>query len=51
MKKDILEFTTCSQKFNASVNFVEGREGRSALITSYDKLNEALEGKTGTVIR
>ena len=38
-------------KFNASVNFVEGREGRSALITSYDKLNEALEGKTGTVIR
>ena len=38
-------------KFNASVNFVEGREGRSALITSYDKLNEALEGKTGTLIR
>ena len=38
-------------KFNASVNFVEGREGRNALITSYDKLNEALEGKTGTVIR
>ena len=38
-------------KFNASVNFVEGREGRSALITSYDKLNEALEGKTGTVTR
>ena len=38
-------------KFNASVNFVAGREGRSALITSYDKLNEALEGKTGTVIR
>ena len=38
-------------KFNASVNFVEGRGGRSALITSYDKLNEALEGKTGTVIR
>ncbi len=37
-------------KFNASVNFVEGREGRSALITSYDKLNERWK-KTGTVIR
>lgn len=38
-------------KFNASVSFVEGREGRCALITSFDKLSDALKGKTGTVIR
>ena len=38
-------------KFNASVNFIAGRAGRSALITSFDKLAEALKGKTGTLIR
>ncbi len=38
-------------KFNASVNFIEARQGRSALITSFDKLAEALKGKTGTIIR
>ena len=37
-------------KFKASVEFIEKREGRSALITSFDKLNEALKGKTGTII-
>ncbi len=37
-------------KFKASVEFIEGREGRSALITSFDKVKEALKGKTGTVI-
>lgn len=38
-------------KFRASVEFIEGREGRSALITSFDKLSDALKGKTGTIIR
>ena len=38
-------------KFRASVDFIEGREGRSALITSFDKLSDALKGKTGTIIR
>lgn len=38
-------------KFNASVSFIEGREGRSALITSFDRLSDALKGKTGTIVR
>ena len=38
-------------KFKASVEFVEKREGRSAYITAFDKVKEALKGKTGTVIR
>lgn len=38
-------------KFRASVEFIEGREGRSALITSFDRLSDALKGKTGTIIR
>ena len=38
-------------KFNASVSFIEARQGRSALITSFDKLAEALKVKTGTIIR
>ncbi|MDD2980657.1 MAG: carbamate kinase [Hespellia sp.] len=38
-------------KFNASVSFVEKREGRQALITSYDKLKEGMNGKTGTIIK
>lgn len=38
-------------KFSASVAFIEGREGRSALITSFDKLSDALKGKTGTIIK
>lgn len=38
-------------KFSASVEFIEGREGRSALITSFDRLADALKGKTGTIIR
>lgn len=37
-------------KFRASVEFVEGREGRKAYITSFDKVTDALNGKTGTVI-
>lgn len=38
-------------KFRASVEFIEKREGRSALITSFDKLGDALKGRTGTIIR
>lgn len=38
-------------KFSASVAFIEKREGRGALITSFDKLDAALKGKTGTVIK
>lgn len=38
-------------KFQAAVEFIEKREGRSALITSFDKLGDALKGKTGTIIR
>ena len=37
-------------KLSASVSFIEIGEGRSALITSFDKLGEALKGKTGTRI-
>ena len=38
-------------KFRAAVEFLEKREGRSALITSFDKLDEALKGKTVTLSR
>ena len=37
-------------KLSASVSFIEKGEGSSALITSFDKLGEALKGKTGTKI-
>ena len=38
-------------KFSASVSFLEKREGRRALITSFDKLKDALKGRTGTIIK
>lgn len=38
-------------KFRAAVEFIEKREGRCAFITSFDKVKDALKGKTGTVIR
>ena len=38
-------------KFRAAVEFVDGREGRCAYITAFDKVKDALKGKTGTVIR
>lgn len=38
-------------KFQASVEFIEKREGRQALITSFDKLKEVIKGKTGTIIK
>lgn len=38
-------------KFSASVEFIEKREGRGALITSFDCLKDALNGKNGTWIK
>ncbi len=38
-------------KFRASVEFIEKREGRGALITSFDKVKEGVHGKAGTIIR
>lgn len=37
-------------KFQASVEFLEEKPGRQALITSFDKLKDSLKGKTGTWI-
>ena len=37
-------------KFRAAVEFIEEHEGRKAYITSFDKVADALNGKTGTVI-
>lgn len=37
-------------KFRASVDFIEKRKGRNALITSFERLSDALKGKTGTLI-
>ena len=37
--------------FRAAVEFIEKRKGRCAFITSFDKVKDALKGKTGTVIR
>ena len=36
-------------KFQASVSFIEKREGRRAIITSMEALNDALKERTGTV--
>ncbi|WP_346909573.1 carbamate kinase [Faecalicatena orotica] len=38
-------------KFRAAVEFIEKADGRSALITSFDKMREGLKGKAGTVIK
>lgn len=38
-------------KFQASVAFIEKREGRRAIITSMEALNDALKERTGTVIK
>lgn len=37
-------------KVNAAVKFVESNPGRKALITSLERIKEALTGKTGTFI-
>ena len=38
-------------KFQASVSFIEKREGRRAIITSMEALSDALKERTGTVIK
>lgn len=38
-------------KFRASVEFIEKGEGRSALITSFDKVKDGILGKAGTRIQ
>ena len=38
-------------KFQASVSFLEKREGRRAIITSMEALEDALKERTGTVIK
>ena len=38
-------------KFRAAVEFIEKGEGRSACITSFDKVKDALRGRTGTIIK
>lgn len=38
-------------KFRAAVEFIEKGEGRSALITSLEKVKEGVHGKAGTIIR
>ena len=38
-------------KFRAAVEFIEKGEGRSACITSFDKVKDALKGRTGTIIK
>ena len=43
--------TSMLPKIEASIEFIEKGNGRQALITSYDKLKEALKGQTGTVIK
>jgi len=45
------EGKTMLPKMEASVSFVKGRPGRRAIITSFDKMNEALKGHTGTIIQ
>lgn len=37
-------------KFRASISFLEKREGRRAIITSFDHVKAAVQGKTGTRI-
>ncbi|SHJ96355.1 carbamate kinase [Hespellia stercorisuis] len=37
-------------KFSASLEFLEEREGRKALITSFEKVKEGVAGKAGTII-
>ncbi|GJM68487.1 hypothetical protein HMSSN036_07030 [Paenibacillus macerans] len=37
-------------KIEAAIHFVNANSERKVIITSLDKVNEALEGKTGTVI-
>lgn len=38
-------------KVEAALSFLEKRQGRTALITSFDKLSDGIKGRTGTIIR
>lgn len=38
-------------KFRAAVEFIEQRDGRSALITSFDKVKDGIKGRAGTIIK
>jgi carbamate kinase len=38
-------------KLRAAVDFIEDREYRTALITSFDKLKDGLKGKAGTTVK
>ena len=37
-------------KVEASINFVDSKQGRRAIITSLNKISEALDGKAGTLV-
>ena len=50
MEENQFEANTMLPKMQASVAFVEEREGRRAVITSIDKAVEGYLGKTGTII-
>ena len=50
MSEDQFEPSTMLPKIEASVNFVEKKKGRRAVITSIDKAKSAYLGKTGTII-
>lgn len=51
MGQDQFEPNTMLPKMEASVEFVEKKNGRRAVITSIDKAREGFLGKTGTIIR
>jgi carbamate kinase len=38
-------------KMEAAVHFVSGREGRRAIITSFEKLKDGIKERTGTIIK
>ncbi|HBA64262.1 MAG TPA: carbamate kinase [Lachnospiraceae bacterium] len=38
-------------KVEAALSFLEKRQGRTAIITSFDKLSDGIKGRTGTIIR
>lgn len=50
MAEQQFEANTMLPKVEASVEFIEKREGRKAVITSIDKAVEGYLGKTGTII-
>ena len=50
MEENHFEDNTMLPKIQASVEFVEERPGRRAVITSIGKAKEGYLGKTGTII-